>query len=145
MTPALVAATAHRSGNDGRDPSCTSLYTAWERATQAPVMAAVRVPPSAWITSQSTTKVRSPSRSSRQTERRERPRSRCISAVRPPVRVLSRPVRVWVERGSMPYSAVIQPEPVPRANRGTPSSTVTAQSTAVLPALMRAEPSAYRR
>ena len=42
----------------------------------------------------------------------------------------------------MLYSAVIQPEPVPRANWGTPSSTVTAQRTVVLPVLMSAEPSA---
>ena len=51
---------------------------------------------------------------------------RWISWVRPVwrPRAASRSVRVWVERGSMPYSAVIQPRPVLRRKGGTLSSTV---------------------
>ena len=52
-------------------------------ATQAPVMAAVRVPPSAWITSQSTEIWRSPSFGRSTTARSERPIRRWISCVRP--------------------------------------------------------------
>ena len=55
-----------------------------ESATQAPVIAAVRVPPSAWITSQSMVIWRSPSACRSMTERSERPISRWISTVRPP-------------------------------------------------------------
>ena len=47
-------------------------------------MAAVRVPPSAWRTSQSRMMVRSPSAFMSTTERRDRPMSRWISWVRPP-------------------------------------------------------------
>ena len=39
-------------------------------------------------------------------------------------RGLARAMRVWVARGSMPYSAVTQPSPLPRRNDGTPSSTL---------------------
>ena len=51
------------------------------------------------------------------TARRLRPIRRWISCVRPtlPWPPRARP-RVWVERGSMPYSAVTQPWPVPRRN-----------------------------
>ena len=64
-------------------------------ATQAPVMEAVRVPPSAWITSQSMVICRSPSATRSTTERKERPISRWISTVRPPClpAVASRRVR----------------------------------------------------
>ena len=55
--------------------------------------------------------VRSPSLSSWVMERRERPMRRCISWVRPLPEERSREVRVSVERGSMPYSAVTQPLP----------------------------------
>ena len=52
------------------------------------------------------------------TARRERPMRRWISWVRPeaPPRLASRWLRVVVERGSMPYSAVIQPSPLPLRN-----------------------------
>src|SRR5436309_8149319 len=53
--PADTAATLRRSG-DG-----VILRTACARATYPPVIAAVRVPPSAWITSQSTITLREPS------------------------------------------------------------------------------------
>ncbi len=45
-------------------------------ATKPPVIDAVRVPPSAWMTSQSTQIVRSPSSFSFATERSDRPISR---------------------------------------------------------------------
>ena len=108
------------------------LLSASTSATKAPVIDAVRVPPSAWMTSQSSQIVRSPSSGSRVTERSERPISRWISCVRPPTLPLraSRCVRVVVARGSMPYSAVTQPLPVLRRNGGTRSSTLAVQMTA---------------
>ena len=56
----------------------------------------------------------------------------------------SRRVRVCVERGSMPYSAVIQPLPLPLRNAGTPSSTLAVHSTRVSPSSTSTEPSACR-
>jgi hypothetical protein len=44
----------------------------------------------------------------------------------------------------MPYSAVIQPRPLPRWNPGTPSSMLTVHSTRVSPNSTRQEPSAWR-
>ena len=87
-------------------------------ATKAPVMEALRVPPSAWITSQSTQSVRSPSAFMSTTARSERPMRRWISWVRPeaPPRDTSRCERVLVARGSMPYSEVTQPSPLPLRN-----------------------------
>ena len=69
--------------------------------------------------------------------------SRWISCVLPrgPVRP-SRRLRVSVARGSMAYSAVIQPCPESCKNEGTPSSTLTAHSTCVCPVSIVAEPSA---
>jgi len=77
-------------------------------------MEAVRVPPSAWITSQSSQIVRSPISSVFTAARSERPIRRWISIVRPPCfpRAASRSVRSVVARGSIPYSAVTQPLPV---------------------------------
>ena len=108
---------------------------------------AVRVPPSAWITSQSSHSVRSPRRSSRTTDRIERPISRWISMVRPPTLPCeaSRAVRVLVARGSMPYSAVTQPLPVPRRNGGTRSSIDAVQITRVRPTSISTDPSAWAR
>ena len=93
-------------------------------ATQAPVMAAVRVPPSAWITSQSTEICRSPSLGRSTTARSARPIRRWISCVRPEgwPTVASRRVRSLVARGSMPYSAVTQPRPWPLSQGGRRSS-----------------------
>ena len=54
----------------------------------------------------------------------------------------SRCVRSSVARGSMPYSLVTQPLPVPFRNPGTPSSTVAVQITRVLPSSIRTLPSA---
>ena len=99
----------------------------------APETAAVRVPPSAWITSQSSQTVRSPSESIEYAARSARPMSRWISTVRPFClpSLASRRVRCPVEAGSIPYSAVSHPRPEPCSQRGTPSSTEAVQRTRV--------------
>ena len=114
-------------------------------ATQAPVIEAVRVPPSAWITSQSTVIWRSPSASRSTAARSERPIRRWISTVRPPClpAAASRRVRSRVARGSMPYSAVTQPRPWPFSQGGSRSSSVAVTSTWVSPNFTMQEPSAY--
>src|SRR3954466_8294937 len=115
------------------------------RATQAPVIEAVLVPPSAWMTSQSTGIWRLPSASRSTAARSERPIRRCISTVRPfclPA-AASRRVRSRVARGSMPYSAVTQPRPWPLSHGGSLSSSVAVTSTWVSPNLTMQEPSAY--
>ena len=81
------------------------------------------------------------------TARSARPISRWISTVRPfwrPV-LASRCVRCPVEAGSIEYSAVSQPRPVPYSQRGTPSSSDAVQSTRVLPNEISAEPCACSR
>ena len=120
--------------------------TASWTATHAPVIDAQRVPPSACTTSQSILIVRSPSRVRSVTARRLRPISRWISCVRPDClpSAASRRVRVFVARGSIPYSAVSQPWPLPFRNDGTPSSTLAVQMTFVWPASISTEPSACR-
>ena len=123
-------------------PSATSLPQAIAKATHAPVIDAVRVPPSAWITSQSSRTVFSPSAFMSTTARMLRPISRWISIVRPPTlpRAASRSVRVSVEPGSMPYSAVTQPRPSPFIQRGTSCSTDAVQITFVRPISISTEP-----
>ena len=110
-------------------------------------MDAVRVPPSACSTSQSSDQLRSPSAARSTTDRSERPISRWISMVRPEGAAFetSRGVRVAVARGSMEYSAVTHPLSAPRRNHGTLSSTDAAHSTRVLPTSISAEPSAVSR
>src|SRR5699024_7853284 len=105
-------------------------------------MAAVRVPPSAWRTSQSRAMVFSPSADRSMQARSDRPTSRLISWVRPPIlpRTDSRPERSWVAAGSMAYSAVSHPRPVPRRQRGTPSVTLAVHMTRVWPKVTRTEP-----
>ena len=144
--PTETAATKSRIGQFAISLRSCSRSTASCRATNAPVMLAVRVPPSAWITSQSICRVRSPSASRSVTARRLRPIRRWISCVRPDClpRAASRSVRVLVERGSMPYSAVSQPWPLPFRNGGTLSSTLAVQSTRVSPHSISTEPSAWR-
>jgi len=107
-------------------------------------MLAQRVPPSACSTSQSMCRVRSPSFFRSTTARSERPISRWISCVRPLClpRAASRSLRVWVERGSMPYSAVTQPSPLPFLCGGILSSTLAVHSTRVSPITTSTEPSA---
>src|SRR5690606_23492198 len=78
--------------------------------------------------------------------RRLRPTRRQLSWARPPTRPFtdSRSIRSLVERGSMAYSAVTQPAPLPVSQRGTPFVKLAVQSTRVLPNEMRALPSAWR-
>ena len=116
--------------------SCSAMY--------APVIAAVRVPPSACKTSQSITMVFSPSSRTSTMARRLRPIRREISWVRPPILPLtaSRSLRVWVARGNMAYSAVTQPSPLPTFQRGTPLVNDAVQSTLVPPNVINADPSA---
>src|SRR5687768_14848539 len=111
-------------------------------ATHAPVIAAVRVPPSACSTSQSTRTVCSPKAKSSSMARTLRPIRRWISCVRPPSCARSRGVRVCVARGSIAYSAVIHPSPEPFRHGGTPFSTEAVQRTRVSPKATRHEPSA---
>ncbi len=89
--------------------------------------------------------LRSPSFFKSNTARNERPMSRWISCVRPLClpRAASRSPRVCVARGSMPYSAVTQPSPLPRLCGGTFSSTEAVQSTRVAPNSINTEPSAW--
>ena len=75
--------------------------------------------------------------------RSDRPIRRSISRLRPLVDARRRSMRWSVERGNIPYSAVTQPVPRPRIQRGTSSSTVAVQITCVSPSLTRAEPSAF--
>jgi hypothetical protein len=142
--PTDTAATASRIGEAAMRPWASSQVTASCAATQAPVMAAVRVPPSACSTSQSRWMVRSPSALRSKTLRIERPIRRWISCVRPLClpRAASRSPRVWVARGSMPYSAVTQPSPLPRLCGGTFSSTEAVHSTLVAPKATSTDPSA---
>ena len=127
-------------GESTSTPSAISLSTAMHSAANAPVMEAVRVPPSAWITSQSMYTVRSPSRVRSQAARRERPISRWISTPRPSFLTPSRALRWGVEPGSMAYSAVSQPFPLPRRKLGTPSCTEAVQITFVRPQQISTEP-----
>ena len=96
-------------------------------------MLAVRVPPSASSTSQSTVIERSPRASRSTTARRLRPISRWISVVRPSTLPTSRRLRGLVLPGSMLYSAVTQPRPLPAIHGGTVGSTLAVQSTVVRP------------
>jgi hypothetical protein len=109
------------------------------------VIAAVLVPASAWSTSQSTVIVRSPILPRSVTARSDRPIRRWISWVRPPgrPRFTSRGERSVVAAGSIEYSAVTHPCPVPRSHRGGSIEEVAAQSTRVLPIENSTEPAAH--
>jgi hypothetical protein len=114
------------------------------KAINAPVIDAVRVPPSASITSQSIQMVRSPSRFKSMAVRSDRPIRRWISSVRPErlPDEASRMVRVDVARGIMEYSDVIQPFPLFFMKLGTVSSTLAVQITRVRPTSINTDPSA---
>ena len=104
---------------------------------------AVRVPPSAWMTSQSIQTVRSPSAGEvghRAQRSADQPLDLLGAAARPCPCDASRWVRVLVARGSIPYPAVTQPLPVLRRKVGTRSSTLAVQMTLVLPALNQHRP-----
>ena len=121
----------------------TSRMSASCSATHAPVIDAVRVPPSAWMTSQSIVTVNSPSRFMSVTARSDRPIRRSISIERPLRPFCSRGVRCAVEAGSIAYSAVTHPARLFLRHAGTPSSTVAVQSTRVSPNSARHEPWAF--
>ena len=91
-------------------------------------------------------RVFSPSAFMSVTERSARPIRRWISWVRPDClpSAASRRPRVWVARGSMPYSPVTQPSPLPFFQRGTSPAQLAVHSTWVCPNFARHEPSAYR-
>jgi len=88
----------------------------------------------------------SPSASKSTTPRIDRPISRWISTVRPSwrPRVTSRCLRSPVEAGSIPYSAVTQPRPLPDRHFGTPSWCDAVQMTRVSPIVISADPVAVR-
>ena len=144
MIPMLVAATCDSMGDPVIFPVLQISLVAWVSATYAPVIAAVLVPPSAWSTSQSIWIVRSPNRSKSIIALSERPIRRWISCDLPLILplVLSLVDRVLVALGSMSYSAVTHPFPLPFKNAGTCSSTEAAHKTFVLPVSINAEPSA---
>jgi len=79
------------------------------------------------------------------TARKLRPINLWISWVRPDCLpfAASRSVRLWVDRGSMPYSAVTHPLPLLRRNGGTFSSTEAVHRTWVSPKRTMQEPAAY--
>src|SRR5215470_3783529 len=107
-----------------------------------PVIEAVRVPPSAWITSQSIQIERSPSCVMSVTARKDRPTSRCISKVLPPCLPLTASLgdRFGVARGNIEYSAVTHPVPFPFKKGGTFSSTEAVQITLVSPISIKTDP-----
>src|SRR6478752_1167371 len=147
--PTLTAATESRSTTLllGMCLFSTAHATASASATYAPVIDAVRVPPSACRTSQSSTIVFSPSADTSMIARSDRPMRREISCVRPPTRPLtdSRSDRLHVARGSIEYSAVTQPSPDPFFQRGTPGVNEVTQSTLVPPNSTRTLPSPASR
>ena len=142
--PQLTAARYWRTGISAIMRASFIRLTAMYSATNAPVIEAVRVPPSACSTSQSRVIVRSPICFMSTAARSERPISRWISCVRPPTRpwIASRAPRSCVARGSIEYSAVIHPWPLPRRCIGTRSSTLAVIHTRVRPISIRHEPSA---
>ncbi len=109
------------------------------------MIAAVRVPPSAWSTSQSSAMVFSPMAARSMQARRERPTRRLISWVRPDTLPFtdSRLFRVCVAPGSIAYSAVSQPSPEPLRQRGTPASTLAVHRTRVLPNSTSTDPAGW--
>ena len=90
---------------------------------------AQRVPPSPCRTSQSTVIVASPIAAMSTTLRSARPMSRWISAERPASFSFdtSRGLLSRFARGSIEYSAVTQPSPVPLRWNGTPCSMLAVQ------------------
>ena len=105
-------------------------------------MLAVRVPPSACRTSQSRVIWTSAMASRSVTARSDRPIRRWISWVRPDwrPRAASRSIRSGDDPGSIEYSAVTQPRPVLRIQRGTSSATEAVHRTIVFPIRMSTDP-----
>ena len=143
-TPTLIAAQNEWSGWRVIAPDWTTRVRASCSATKPPQMLAVRVPPSACSTSQSTMTWRSPRSRMSHDARRARPIRRWISTVRPlclPF-AASRSTRSGDEPGSIEYSAVTHPFPFPFIHRGTSASTLAVQSTRVRPKLTSTLPPA---
>ena len=103
---------------------------------------AVRVPPSASMTSQSTVMVTSGRRSRSTTERSERPINLWISVPLELGRRLE--MRSGELPGSIEYSAVTHPPSLLRIQPGRRYSIEAAQSTFVCPVLMMTLPAALR-
>src|SRR3972149_2764093 len=145
--PTLTAATESNRGMASMTPFFLSSFSVSYTATYAPVIDAVLVPPSACITSQSIYTVLSPNAFMSATARMLLPMSLCISWVLPPSlpETASRIILFFDDLGSIAYSAVSQPFPVPARKGGTLSSTVAAQMTFVSPISIRTEPSANLR
>ena len=132
------------TGCEVKRPAAIILVQASWSATQAPTMLAVLVPPSAWSTSQSRVTCCSTRTERSVTARRLRPMGLWISWVRPDWRPLaaSRSTRSGDEPGNIEYSAVTQPLPVPRSQRGGSSENEAVHSTAVRPSATNTDPGA---
>ena len=135
--PTETAANRSVIGCSLRSPAASMRVKASWRATNPPQIEAVRVPPSAWSTSQSTVTWRSATALRSTTARSDRPMRRWISWPRPELR---RRMRSGLDPGSIEYSAVTQPRSEPRSQRGTSSSIEAVQSTRVRPNDTRHEP-----
>ena len=85
---------------------------------------------------------RSPSARMSHTERSARPMRRWISWVRPLGPLVSRRIRSGDDPGSIEYSAVTQPLPLLRIQRGVSSSIMAVHSTLVSPKVTSTEPAA---
>src|SRR5262245_64223455 len=125
-----MAATQSRTGELGRAPALTTVPMASAMAMKLPVMAAVRVPPSAWMTSQSTHTVRSPSLVISTTARRERPTRRWISWERP-----LGPLRAVVEMTKLGERTVWVDCDVIQADGGTRTAAITGSFIAMADAI----------
>ena len=114
-------------------------------ATNAPDIEAVRVPPSAWITSQSIKICISFNKLRSVTALNDLPIKRCISCVLPDCLPLtaSRDILSDVDLGSIPYSAVTQPCWEFLSHLGTFWSKDALHNTWVSPNFIIQEPSGY--
>ena len=123
-----------------------SLRTASAKATHAPQMAAVRVPPSAWSTWQSSAMVCGPIFERSMAARKDRPMIRWISVPRESVcPVLGQALRCGVEAGSITYSAVSHPPGRFSRNQGGVSPVTDAvHSSTVSPCSHSTDPAGVR-
>ena len=143
--PTLIADTKFVIGISFIVFALYNLYIASATATNAPVIDAVLVPPSAWITSQSTQIVLSPNLFKSTTDLIALPINLCISCVLPSIFPLDASLifLCCVALGSIEYSAFIHPVPLFLKKGGTFSSTDAVHITFVSPISIRTEPSAY--
>ena len=142
MMPTEIAAHGSSTGASTARRPATSREHASCSAIQPPQIDAVRVPPSACSTSQSTVICVSGMRRRSVTARSDRPMSRWISCVRPDClpRAASRSTRSGDEPGNIEYSAVTHPLPEPFSHGGMRASTDAVQSTRVRPNSTSTEP-----